>query len=141
MRACVLDFGGSREDHLHLVGFSYNNSYQTSMEMPSFEALYGRPCKSPACWLHTRNRLVLGPDFVKEASEKIELIRGRMKEDRSRQKSYADKRHKDLEFSVGDKAFIKASPMKGVVRFGKSTKLAPRYVGPFQIIERAEKLA
>ena len=96
--------------------------------MTPFEALYGRPCKSPACWLETGNILVLGPDLVREASDKIELIRGRMKKAQSRQKSYVDKRRKDLEFSVGDMIFIKVPPMKGVVRFGKSGKLAPRYV-------------
>ena len=75
-----MDFGGSWEDHLHLVEFSYNNSYQTSIGMTPFEALYGRPCKSPACWLETGDRLVLGPSLVREVSEKIELIRERMKE-------------------------------------------------------------
>ena len=85
--------------------------------------------------------MVLGPDLVREASKKIEIIQGWMKEAQSRQKSYADKRRKDLEFSVGYKVFIKVSPIKGVIRFGKLGKLAPRYVGPFQIIERIGKLA
>ena len=79
LRACVLDFGGSWEDHLHLIEFSYN-SYQTSIGMAPFEAFYGRPCKSPACWLETGDSLVLGPNLVREAIEKIELIRERMKE-------------------------------------------------------------
>ena len=139
LRACVLDFGGFWEDHLHLVEFSYNNSYQTSIGMVPFEALYGRPCKSPACSLETRDRLVLGLDLVREALEKIELIRERMKETQSKQKSYSDKWRKDIEFSVGNEVFIKISPMKGVVRFGMARKLAPRYVGPFQIIERIGK--
>ena len=108
--------------------------------MVPFETLYGRPCKSPSCWLETGDRLVLGPNLVREALEKIELIQGRMKEAQSRQKSYVDKRRKDLEFSVGDRLFIKVSPIKDVVRFRKSGKLAPRYVGPFQIIERIGKL-
>ena len=83
----MLDFSGSWEDHLHLVEFSYNNSYQTSIGMAPFEALYGRPCKSLACWLETGDRLVLGPDLVREATDKIELIRERMREAQSRQKS------------------------------------------------------
>lgn len=64
----MLEFGGAWEDHLLLVEFSYNNSYQTSIGMTSFEALYRRPCKSPVCWLETGDRLVLGPDLVREAT-------------------------------------------------------------------------
>ena len=67
LRACVLGFGGSWEDHLYLFEFSSNNNYQTSIGMTPFEALYGRPCKSLACWLETRDRLVLGLDLVREA--------------------------------------------------------------------------
>ena len=76
----MLDFSGSWEDHLHLVEFSHNNSYQTTIGMAHFKALYGRPCKSPVCWLETGDRLVLGPDLVREATEKIELIWERLKE-------------------------------------------------------------
>ena len=53
LRACILDFGGSWDDHLHLVEFAYNNSYQSSIGMAPFEAFYGRPCNSPSCWLET----------------------------------------------------------------------------------------
>ena len=91
--------------------------------MAPFEALYGNHANYRCVgW----RGFVLGPNLAKEASEKIELIRERMKEARSRQKSYADKRRKDLEFSVGDKVFIKVSLTKGVVRFGKSGKLTSR---------------
>ena len=69
------------------------------------------------CWLETGDRLVLGPDLVREAAKKIELFRDRMEEAWSRQKSYTDRRWKDLEFSVGDHVFVKVSPMKGVIRF------------------------
>ena len=64
LRACILDFGGSWEDHLHLVEFSYNNSYQASLKMSPFEALYGRPCRSPVCRVEKGNRLVLGPNMI-----------------------------------------------------------------------------
>ena len=80
LRACILDFGGSWENHLHLVEFSYNNSYQTSIGMAPYEALYGRPCKSPTCWIEARDRLILGPDLIREAFEKVEMIRKKMKE-------------------------------------------------------------
>ena len=78
--ACSLDFGGSWEDHLPLVEFSYNNSFQSSIGMAPFEALYGRPCRSPSCWLESGEKFILGPDSVHESSEKIVLIRQRMKE-------------------------------------------------------------
>ena len=71
----MLGFSGSWEGHLHLVEFSYNNSNQTTIGMAHFEALYGRQCKSPTCWLETGDRLVLGLDLVREATVKIEFIR------------------------------------------------------------------
>jgi len=61
LRACVLDFGGSWDDHLHLVEFSYNNSYQASIQMAPFEALYGRKCRSPVYWDDIGERQILGP--------------------------------------------------------------------------------
>ncbi|GKE48082.1 putative reverse transcriptase domain-containing protein [Tanacetum coccineum] len=80
------------------------------------------------------NRLI-GPEIVQETTEKIIQIKERLKMARSRQKSYADKRRKPLEFKVGDRVLLKVSLWKGVVRFGKKGKLAPRYVGPFEIVE------
>ena len=74
LRLCILDFGGNWEDPLPLVEFAYNNSYQASIGMALFEALYGRPCKSPICWWEMTDRLILGPDMIRDASEKIELI-------------------------------------------------------------------
>ncbi|GJZ99247.1 putative reverse transcriptase domain-containing protein [Tanacetum coccineum] len=91
LRACVLDFEGSWDVHLLLVEFSYNNSYHSSVRCAPFEALYGRNCRSP-----------------------IMRAKDRLKAMRDRQKSYADKRRKPLEFSVGDYVFLKVSPWKGV---------------------------
>ena len=113
--ACILDYSGSWEDHLHLVEFSYNNSYQASLEMSLFELLYGRPCRSLACWVESGNRLVLGPDMVREASDKVDLIKKRLLTAQSRQKSYADQRRRNLEFSVGDRVYLKVSPLRGVM--------------------------
>nr|GEV03444.1 putative reverse transcriptase domain-containing protein [Tanacetum cinerariifolium] len=107
LRACFLDFGGSWDIHLSLVEFSYNNSYHSSVRCASFEALYGR-----------------------------NAIKDRLKAARDRQKSYADKKRKPLEFSVGDYVLLKVPPWKGVVRFGKKGKLAPRFIRPFEIIEK-----
>ncbi|GJT24596.1 putative reverse transcriptase domain-containing protein [Tanacetum coccineum] len=84
---------------------------------------------------------LIGPELVQETTEKISQIKDRLKAARDRQKSYADKRRKPLEFSVGDYVLLKVSPWKGVVRFGKKGKLAPRFVGPFEIIEKVGPLA
>ena len=109
--------------------------------MTPFEALYVRPCKSPACWIESGDRLVLGPEIIMEASEKVEEIRKKIKMAQVRQKSYADRRRRDLEFSVGDKVFLKVSPLKNIVRSGRKGKLAPRFVGPFEITEGVGTLA
>ncbi|GJT07601.1 putative reverse transcriptase domain-containing protein [Tanacetum coccineum] len=139
--ACVLDFGGSWDVHLPLVEFSYNNSYHYSMRCAPFEALYGRKCHSPIMWAKVREGQLIGPELVQETTEKILQIKDRLKAARDRQKSYADKRRKPLEFSVGDYVLLKVSPWKGVVRFGKKGKLAPRFVGPFEIIKKVGPVA
>ncbi|GKA56202.1 putative reverse transcriptase domain-containing protein [Tanacetum coccineum] len=120
LKACVLYFGGSWDVHLPIVEFSYNNSYHSSVRCAPFEALYGRKCHSPIMWAKIKDRLKVARD---------------------RQKSYADKRRKPLEFSVGDYVLLKVSPWKGVVRFRKKGKLAPRFVGPFEIIKKVGPVA
>ena len=87
-----MDFKGSWEDHLPLIEFAYNNSYQSSIEMAPFEALYGRPCRSSVCWTEVGEVSMIGPDMMRETTEKIKTIRQRLLTAQSRQKSYADKR-------------------------------------------------
>ncbi|GKB72501.1 hypothetical protein Tco_0933913 [Tanacetum coccineum] len=82
-----------------------------------------------------------GQIIILETTEKISRIKDRHKPARDHQKSYDDKRRKLLEFSVGDYVLLKVSPWKGVVRFGKKGKLAPRFVGPFEIIEKVSPVA
>ncbi|GJT78230.1 hypothetical protein Tco_1044955 [Tanacetum coccineum] len=90
-------------------------------------------------WVEIREGQLIGPEIVQETTEKISQIKDRLKTTRDRQKSYADKRRKHLEFEVGDHVMLKVAPWKGVVRFGKKGKLAPRFVGPFDITERIGK--
>ena len=87
LRACVLDHKGSWEDHLPLVEFAYNNSYQASIQMASYEALYGRPCRSPLCWTEVGESSITGLDLIRDTSEKVSLIRQRLLIAQSRQKS------------------------------------------------------
>ncbi|GJU66873.1 putative reverse transcriptase domain-containing protein [Tanacetum coccineum] len=141
LRVCILDFGGSWDVHLLLVEFSYNNSYHSSVRCAPFEALYGRKCRSPILWAEVGEGQFIGPELVQETTEKISQIKDRLKAARDSQKSYADKRRKPLEFSVGDYVLLKVSPWKGVVRFRKKGKLAPRFVRPFKIIEKVGPVA
>ncbi|XP_070008038.1 uncharacterized protein [Nicotiana sylvestris] len=97
--------------------FAYNNSYQASIGMTPYEALYRRRCRSPVGWFEAIEVPLIGPEFVCEALEKVQLIRERLRAAQNRQKSYSDKRHRELEFIVGDKVFLKVSPMKEVMRF------------------------
>ena len=87
------------------------------------------------------DRTLFGTDIVQETTEKIRIIRKRMRAAQSRRKTYADRRRRPLEFAEGDKVFLKISPMKGMVRGGKRNKLDPRYIGPFEILERIGPLA
>ncbi|XP_070022196.1 uncharacterized protein [Nicotiana sylvestris] len=104
LRACVIDFKGSWDDHLPLIEFTYNYSYHSNIQMAPYEALYGRKSQS-------------------------------------RQKSYSDVRQQDLEFGVDDWVFLKVSPIKGVMRFGKKGKLSLWCIGPYRIIRRVGQVA
>nr|GFA85832.1 putative reverse transcriptase domain, ribonuclease H-like domain, aspartic peptidase domain protein [Tanacetum cinerariifolium] len=141
LRAYAIDFGKGWVNHLPLVEFSYDNSYHASIKATTFEALYGRKCRSPIRWTEVREAQILGPELIQETTEKIVQIKQRMQAARDRQKSYANLKRKPMEFQVGDKVMLKVSPLKGVVRFGKRGKLNPRYVGPLKVLERVRDVA
>ncbi|GJT90527.1 putative reverse transcriptase domain-containing protein [Tanacetum coccineum] len=136
LRACVIDFGSSWDVHLSLAEFSYNNSYHSSIRCAPFEALYERKCRSPVLWAEIGESMLIGPELVQKTTDKVVLIMEKLKAARDRQKSYADNRRKPLEFEVRDQVLLKVSLWKGVIRFGNKGKLAPRYVGLFEILER-----
>jgi len=114
LRACALQNSKSWDKHLPYVEFSYNNSYQASLKMAPFEALYGKKCITPLFWNQVRERKVFGPDVIKEAEEQVKEIRNNLKTAQSRQKSYADKRRRELTFEVGDFVYLKVSPFRGL---------------------------
>ncbi|GJT88966.1 putative reverse transcriptase domain-containing protein [Tanacetum coccineum] len=122
--------------HLPLVEFSYNNSYHTSIKAAPFEALYGRKFQSPVYWAEVGDAQLTGPEIIHETTEKIIQIKKHIQAAHDRQKSYADRRRKPLEFQVGDKVMLKVSPWKGVIRFGKRGKLNPCYIRPFKILAK-----
>jgi hypothetical protein len=135
LRACIIDYGTSWDKCLALAEFSYNNSYQSSLQMAPFEALYGRRSRTPLSWSETGERKIFGPNLVVEAEDRVNVIQANLKVAQSRQISYADQRRKPLQFQVGDFVYLRVSPTKGVQRFGIKGKLAPRYVGPIEILE------
>ncbi|MCH94056.1 retrotransposon protein, partial [Trifolium medium] len=141
LRACVLEQGIGWDTCLPLIEFTYNNSFHSSIGMTPFETLYGRRCRTPLCWHESGESMVLGPEIVQETTEKIKMIREKMKASQSRQKSYHDKRRKDIEFQEGDHVFLRVTSTTGVGRALKSRKLASRFIGPYQISERIRKVA
>nr|CAE02835.3 OSJNBa0014F04.1 [Oryza sativa Japonica Group]CAE03534.1 OSJNBa0061C06.22 [Oryza sativa Japonica Group] len=141
LRACVLDFGKTWDKSLPYAEFSYNNSYQASIQMAPYEALYGRKCRTPLLWDQVGESQVFGTDILREAEAKVRTIRDNLKVAQSRQKSYADNRRRDLEFAVDDFVYLRVTPLRGVRRFQTKGKLAPRYVGPFRITARRGEVA
>jgi hypothetical protein len=141
LRACALQDKMGWDKRLPYLEFSYNNSYQASMKMSPFEALYGRNCRTPLHWDEPGERQVFGPDILLEAEENIRMVRENLKAAQSRQQSYADTRRRELSFEVGDYVYLKVSPIKGTKRFGVKGKLAPRYIGPYQIQARRGEVA
>ena len=137
----MLEFGGGWEEHLSLVEFAYNNSYQATVGMAPYDALYGRKCRTPVCWEEVGDRKLYGSELIQVTSEKVRIIRDRMRTAQDRQKSYADRRRRPLEFEVGDKVFLKVAPWKHMLRFGMKGKLAPRYIGPFEVTRRIGPVA
>ena len=141
LRAVILNLNGSWDRYLSLMEFAYNNSYQASISMAPYEALYGRRCRTPLFWDEVGERKLESVEFIEDAIEKVRLIRDRLKAAQDRQKSYADNRRRELEFEIGDRVLLKVSSWKGVLRFRHQGKLSPRYIGPFSIIQRVGPMA
>src|SRR3954467_91951 len=87
-------------------------------------------------WDEVGERQFFGPDLIREAEDKVKLIHDRLKIEQSRKKSYADAKPKEVTYEVGDRAYLRVSPIRGLRRFGIKGKLAPRFVGPYKILER-----
>ena len=109
--------------------------------MAPYEALYGRKCRTPLCWKELSEKKVIGPNLIQETEEKVKMIRERLKVATDRQKSYADMKRKDIRYEIGIKVFLKVSPWKKVMRFGKKGKLSPRFIGPYEVIEKVGPVA
>jgi hypothetical protein len=137
----VMDQQKHWEEFLPLVEFAYNNSYQSTIKMAPFKFLYGRPCRMPLSWDRLEDRVLVGPEVIQEMEEQMKTIRQRIKEVQDRQKSYVDAHRVDRSYEVGDRVFLQVKPHKSSIKFGKGAKLSPRFVGPFEIVERKGPVA
>ena len=115
LRGCVMEFTRSWDRYIPLIEFSYNNSYQSNISMTPYEVLYDWRCRTPMCWTKLNEHKVIGPDIVKGTKEKVQVIRQRLKAASDRQKSYANLKRKDIEYEIGDKVFLKVSPLRKIL--------------------------
>ncbi|XP_073300498.1 uncharacterized protein [Primulina huaijiensis] len=113
----------------HFIPYSMNSTYLTMAQL------------SPLYWDDVDRAVVTGPEMILEMEQKVKLIQQRLKAAQDRQAAYANKRRRPLEFQQGDRVFLKVSPFRGTVRFDMKGKLAPRYVGPYEILQRIGTLA
>src|SRR4051812_50003821 len=102
--------------------------------MAPFEFMYGRKCRTPLNWSEVGENRIFGPDIIREAEEKVHKIREHLKTAQSREKSYVDKRRRDLAFNIGDFVYLKVSPLKVMQCFQLKGKLSHGYIGPFKIL-------
>src|SRR4051812_22456324 len=137
LRACVISFGKNLEKSLPFAEFSYNNSFQSSLNMAAFELFYGRRCRTPLNWSKTGERQFFGPDMINEVEEQVRIVRDQLKAAQSHQKSYYDRHHRQESYNMDEKAYLRVTPLKGTQCFGIKGKLAPCYIGPFRILAKS----
>ena len=109
--------------------------------MSPYEALYGRKCRSPLCWSDISEQVVLGPGLIQEMTDQVRIIQSKMRAAQDRQKAYADRERRLEAFEVGEKVLLRVSPTRGVKRFEMKGKLSPKYIGPYEILERIGEVA
>ena len=109
--------------------------------MAPYEALYDGKCRTPLCWIELSEMKLIDPNLIQETKKKVKMIKERLKVAVDRQRSYTDLKRKDIQYETGEKAFLKVSPWKKVIRFGKKGKLSPRFIGPYEVIEKVGPVA
>ena len=105
------------------------------------KALYERRCRTPLCWTELSEKKIIYPDLIQETEENVKMIREILKVAMDRQKSYTDMRRKDIQYEIDEKVFLKVSPWKKVMRFGKKSKLSPRFIGSYEMIKKVGLVA
>jgi hypothetical protein len=141
LRMYVMDQQKRWEEFLPLVEFAYNNSYQSTIKMAPFEFLYGRPCRTPLSWDRLEDRVLVGPEAIQEMEEQMQTIRPRIKKRRIDRRVMPMRTESTVVIEVDDRVFLRVKPHKSSIKFGKGAKLSPRFVGPFEIVERKGPVA
>nr|GEW92827.1 putative nucleotidyltransferase, ribonuclease H [Tanacetum cinerariifolium] len=116
-------------------------TWHASIKAAPYELLYGWKCRVPICWNEVGERVIEGPELIEVTNEKVDVAKEKLKEARSRQKSYDDLHRRSLEFNHGDCVFLKVSPCRGVRRFRIKGKLSPLFIGPFEILDRVGEVS
>ena len=104
--------------------------------MSPFQALYGRPCRTPLSWDRLEDCVLLGPEMLQDMEQQVVCIREHLVTAQDRQKKYADAHRLDRHFSIGDRVFLRVRPRKSPIHYRKLSKLAPCFVKPFEILKR-----
>eukprot|EP00253_Pinus_taeda_P027707 PITA_27707 len=141
LRSYVMQQPNRWEEYLHLVEFAYNNGYHASLQMSPFEVIYGRKCHTPSSWGGPEDKLMLGPEMLKEMEQMDKKVRANLKVAQDRQKSYADRKRNFKEFQVGEHVYVRIRAKKSTLQWSGCAKLAPRFCGPFQILARIGPVA
>jgi hypothetical protein len=141
LRACALHYGRSWDKSLSYAEFSYNDNYQESLKMAPFEMRYGCNCRAPLFWNETGERKVFRTNILQEAERQVCMVRENLHVAQSRQKSYTDHRRRELSFAVEDFVDLKVSPMRGLHHFKVRGNRAPRFIGPFKILQKRGEVA
>jgi len=141
LRMYIIDKPGKWEEYLHLVEFSYNNHFQDLAKLSPFKIIYGQKCNTPISWSSLIDRLILGPELLKDMELRVKQVQHNLKAAQDRQKSYVDLKRTPRNFRVGDRVFVKVKPRRSSLKLGRCTKLAPRYCGPFEILARVGPMA
>eukprot|EP00253_Pinus_taeda_P027064 PITA_27064 len=141
LRAYVMQQPNRWEEYIHLVEFAYNNGYHASLQMSPFEVLYGRKCHTPSSWGGPEDKIMLGPEMLKEMEQMVKKVQANLKVAQDRQKSYADQKRNFKEFHVGEHVYVRIRAKKSTLQWSGCAKLAPRFCGPFQILGRIGPVA
>jgi len=136
-----MEYTESWDRNLPLVEFAYNNSYHFSIDMAPYESLHGRRYRTPICWNEVGERRLSKVELINQTQEIIDKVREKLQTAQSRQKSYADVHCRPLIFEDAEHVFLKVSPLKASLRFEKKGKLSPKYIGPFEVLQRVGSVA
>eukprot|EP00253_Pinus_taeda_P007492 PITA_07492 len=141
LRSYVMHQPARWEEYLHRVEFAYNNGYYASLQMSPFEVLYGRKCRTPSSWGGLEDKLMLGPEMLKEMEEMVKRVRANLKVAQDRQNRFVDWKRNFKEYQVGEHVYVRIWAKKTTLQWSGCTKLAPCFCGPFQILARIGPVA